>query len=946
MIRKLSFPWKQVFCLLALTELVAGVFSGWGRASAGSLDGPGDGLRFDTHEETGKVSFIGADPAAPYTLKGQTLEGLSPQDQAMVYLKHFGEALGLRAPERALQPLGRPRQVPDGRRSVRYQQVYQGIPVLAGEFIVNLDGRGRMLSISGEVSPDLTISIEPRLTREEGRAIALGAVAKWYRLEVGGLRATDPQLWVFDERLLRASAAPATLVWRTEVAPTRHRGLRELVLVDAQTGKIALHFNQVDASLERHIYDNENDESQGLPGKGPVRSEGEPPTGVPDVDLAYDYLGDTYSFYFDEHGRDSLDDAGMPLIATVRYCDIFFGCPMVNAFWDGEQMAFGEGFAVDDVVGHELTHGVTERTSRLFYFEQSGAINESLSDLWGEFIDQLNGGGTDTPEAKWQLGEDIPGLGAIRDMSDPPRFGDPDRVGIGSDRYGDGNYYCGSEDGGGVHANSGVNNKAAYLMVEGGTFNGHAVTGIGISKVADLYYEAQTALLTSGSDYKALYDALIQASYNLGFTPEERGSVQNALLAVEMNRRPCGDPEPAPVCPAGQANRDLFFDDLEDPERGLWVHSALVGVDRWYYPQNPNEYSDQGFDATNARSGVTNFWGDAASIRSDQAIAMTSDVGLPEAAFMHFYHHWRFEYSTDGVTFYDGGVVEYSVDGGVTWEDGGDLIIDNGYNGVLTDFFDNPLGVRPAFTATSHGYTASRLDLSRLAGQKVRFRFRLGTDVSVGQMGWFIDDVRIYTCTPGAFQDVPPSHWAFDVIEALYEKKYIAGCGQDPLRYCPERGMTRAEAAVFVVRGVHDVDYDPPEPEDPYFVDVVPGTWYANWVEVLWKEGYTTGCDYGEFCPHRLHTRAEATVFFLRMLRGTDYVPGAVDPERTFVYADVPVAGKIPWFTNWVYAAYDGGLVDGCEDPVNATDDRYRPREELTRAEAACMMARAVGLAQ
>ena len=106
---------------------------------------------------------------------------------------------------------------------------------------------------------------------------------------------------------------------------------------------------------------------------------------------------------------------GMTLVSTTRYCPNSSHCPYANAFWNGDQMVYGAGFAsADDVVGHELTHGVTESTSNLFYYYQSGAINESFSDVWGEFIDQTNGAGTDTARVKWLIGEDIPGLGAIR----------------------------------------------------------------------------------------------------------------------------------------------------------------------------------------------------------------------------------------------------------------------------------------------------------------------------------------------------------------------------------------------------------------------------------------------------------------------------------------------------------------------------------------------------
>src|SRR3990172_13390344 len=136
--------------------------------------------------------------------------------------------------------------------------------------------------------------------------------------------------------------------------------------------------------------------------------------------------------------------------------------------WIGFPMA-------DDVVGHELTHGVTQYESNLFYYYQSGAINESFSDLWGEFIDLTNLTGSDGPSDRWLMGEDVTNYGAIRDMENPPAFGDPDRM-LSA------NYYKGAGDRGGVHINSGVNNKAVFLMTDGGTFNGYTVGALGIDK--------------------------------------------------------------------------------------------------------------------------------------------------------------------------------------------------------------------------------------------------------------------------------------------------------------------------------------------------------------------------------------------------------------------------------------------------------------------------------
>jgi Zn-dependent metalloprotease len=256
----------------------------------------------------------------------------------------------------------------------------------------------------------------------------------------------------------------------------------------------------------------------------------------PHADAAHKYAIGMYSFLGTKFNRDSIDNTGMVITSTVQYCYPGVSCPYNNANWTGTQMVYGSVYGyplADDVVGHELMHGVTQYESDLFYYYQSGAINESLSDVFGEYYDQV-GNVTAGDTEKWLLGEDVTGLGAFRSMSDPTSYGDPDRMGSSY-------YYTGADDNGGVHWNSGVNNKAVYLMVDGGSFNGRTITGLGWEKVGAVYYEANTNLLTSAADYSDLYFALQQACTNLvgqkDITSGDCAQVKNALDAVEMNRR-------------------------------------------------------------------------------------------------------------------------------------------------------------------------------------------------------------------------------------------------------------------------------------------------------------------------------------------------------------------------------------------------------------------------
>jgi hypothetical protein len=186
------------------------------------------------------------------------------------------------------------------------------------------------------------------------------------------------------------------------------------------------------------------------------------------------------------------------------------------------------------------------------------------------------------------------------------------------------------------------------------------------------------------------------------------------------------------------------------------------------------------------------------------------------------------------------------------------------------------------------------------------------------------------------FADVPFSHWAHDFIEALYQNGYVAGCSTSPLMYCPEEAMTRAESAVFVERGVHGAAYTPGNPASQVFGDVPLSEWFAKWATGLYEDGYTAGCGTNPliYCPLLGHTRTEGTVFYLRMLHGSGYVP----PSAGGIFADVDPGF---WGARWIEAAYNAGLIPACETSPQL---KFCPDDPLTRAMAAYMMVQAKGI--
>ena len=429
---------------------------------------------------------------------------------------------------------------------VRFGQQVDGVPVFGGEVLVDLDKSGSVRSAAAESLPGAAPDVTPAVSPAQASAAALASVARDTRVPAASLRATTPQRWIYDPRILgRSGTAQATLVWRTEVISTTGRTVDHLVLVDARTGVVALDLDQIESARDRRICDADNFERQ-VPCVTPVRAEGGPATSVADVDAAYDFSGDTYDFFWSRFGRDSMDNHGMAMTSTVRYCE-WGQCPLDNAAWDPlySQVVYGDGYVADDVVGHELTHGVTSFMSDLIYDRQSGAINESLSDTFGEFIDQTNSRGTDTSKTRWKVGEDVKG-GPVRDMANPPAFDSPDRM--GSPLYDQGDY-------GSVHTNSGIGDKFTFLLTDGGNFNGRTVTGLGLTKAPLIIYWAAN-LLTSSSDYAA-YGRALQASCasligSNGITKGDCAQVKTAGQAVEIIPTSPTAPDPPAAFPASR----------------------------------------------------------------------------------------------------------------------------------------------------------------------------------------------------------------------------------------------------------------------------------------------------------------------------------------------------------------------------------------------------------
>jgi Zn-dependent metalloprotease len=283
-------------------------------------------------------------------------------------------------------------------------------------------------------------------------------------------------------------------------------------------------FARIGGKPNRTIYDAHHSNNQ-TP-HDPVRIEGQRPTADQAVNQAYDGLGYTYEYYWSNFQRDSVDGRGEQLLGVVHY-----GLKYDNAFWDGAgHMFFGDGdgrllkqtTAGIDVIGHELTHGVTQNEANLVYSGQSGALNESISDVFGIQVKQMALGQT-VETSDWLIGADVVGpelAPALRSMKQPGSAHPYDDQPADMDGY---------VDGGDVHTNSGIPNRAFYLVAS--ALGGHSWDAAGPIWYATLC-DSQLRADAGFSDFARL--TKVQAERRCGANSREVDAVASAWETVKV----------------------------------------------------------------------------------------------------------------------------------------------------------------------------------------------------------------------------------------------------------------------------------------------------------------------------------------------------------------------------------------------------------------------------
>jgi Zn-dependent metalloprotease len=311
----------------------------------------------------------------------------------------------------------------------------------------------------------------------------------------------------------RRQAAIRTLAASASIRSQRSLVAKVMRQLDVDVGALA--FIAPPKGERRTVYDVEHDGRGALPGRK-VRGEGDPASGDEAVNEAYEGADRVYDFYSEVFDRDSIDDKGMELVSSVHY-----GVGFDNAFWNGAQMVYGDGSGqlfveggltrALDVIGHEMTHGITQHTAGLEYGGQPGALNESVSDVFGSLVKQYSRGQS-AEDADWLIGEGslVPRLGrALRSMKEPGSAyeGDPqpahmdDYVELPDDNDP-------RNDNGGVHINSGIPNHAFYLAA--GAIGGNAWEAAG-----RIWYAALTERLRPDSDFGSAARATVEVAGEL-----------------------------------------------------------------------------------------------------------------------------------------------------------------------------------------------------------------------------------------------------------------------------------------------------------------------------------------------------------------------------------------------------------------------------------------------
>jgi Zn-dependent metalloprotease len=608
---------------------------------------------------------------------------------------------------------------------VRLDQYFRGVPVWGRQLVVHLDEQLRVTSANGEFQPNIDIPVEPALSAADAADVALRNL-------------TEQQLEPFERLNVKTNLLPdrtrlmiyvdqqgkATLTWYVTILTERPLGQWRF-FVHAQRPLVVHAFDSLSNAKRRVTYTAGN--STRLPGRKLI-DEGER-SRDPVAQAAHDGAGIVYDYFFNNFQRDGIDGQGGAIVSTVNFGSSAEDAE--NAAWIGElqQMIYGDGGRIFrplslglDVVAHELTHGITDNTSRLIYESQSGALNESYSDVFGTLIDDKN----------WTLGEEVvksppfptpvlrsmedPSLGGIYDPNNPLQgVGQPTTVAEYADlpisrRF----------DNGGVHINSGIPNHAAYLVAQ----------AIGREKTGQIYYRTLTSYLTPSSDFLDAAQSSVQAATEL-FGDADAQAVRNAFTQVGI------DPGGGDTVPT------------QTPEEGQTVPGQAGGGSA--PPPVPAGCSDivqnGGFESNGGWQEVTA--GEYGIIDTELPNTGRRSAwlgGTDQEPLQYIYQELRIPPNATRVELRYYRLIHEETTGLL----GALLAPEASFGSLFLNTRGDVLGAAEQYSSTQGDDTwrPAQIDVSELAGQVVRLAFA-AENPRGNVSSFFVDDVQLVVCTAG-----------------------------------------------------------------------------------------------------------------------------------------------------------------------------------------------------
>jgi thermolysin len=511
----------------------------------------------------------GEEPVIPDAEVGQQAVGKAEQELA-AHMDRAAQALGVGRAEFVRKGA----QVDElGFEHTRFQQTVRGVPVEGGEAIVHYDARGGLQAITDTFRQGLKVDTVAKLSESEAVSKAVNAYGGYdlltaapeskllvkrmddgtdrlvykvqLRREDGSLH-TDMPVYYVDAHSGDVVGQFSNLQTATGTGQSLYSGSRSLTTYLSGTT-----YYLEDTGRKMGTFDMRNGTASAYRFSDTDNAWGNGSTSSTQSAAVDAHFGAqmTYDYYFNTHARKGVDGNGGPGgytsidgVTKLLSSRVHYSSKYNNAFWNGTYMTYGDGDGTTfsplvtlDICGHEMTHGVTERTAGLVYSNESGALNESMSDVFGAMVERYALGESANT---WKIGEGAytPATAgdALRYMDNPhAKAGGTYTTDDDPDHYAE--RYTGTADNGGVHINSGIGNKAFYLVAKGGTHHrsGVTVTGIGADAAAKIWYKALTTYMTSSTNFAGARTATLNAAAALyGSGSANYNAVASAWTAV------------------------------------------------------------------------------------------------------------------------------------------------------------------------------------------------------------------------------------------------------------------------------------------------------------------------------------------------------------------------------------------------------------------------------